>query len=187
VRTHVVLLRGVNVGGHNRVPMADLRGIATALGHSAVATYLNSGNLVMATERTDTVALAAEFAAAIEDRLGLRIEVVVLSRAQLGELVAGNPYGEPADAKTLHLALRQGPMPAARRAVIEREQQRAAGGGDAGGGDVARIVGDTLYLLTPAGIARSDLAARLGRGPDTGTARNWTTVTNLLALLDEAT
>jgi uncharacterized protein (DUF1697 family) len=182
VRTHVVLLRGVNVGGHNRVPMADLRGIATALGHTAVATYLNSGNLVLATDRTDTAALAAEFAAAIEARLGLRIEVVVFSRAQLGAVVAGNPCGEPADRATLHAVLRQGPMSAARRAVIEREQQRAAASGDA-----ARVVGDTLYLLTPGGIGRSDLAARLGRGTDTGTARNWTTVTNLLALLDEAT
>ncbi len=52
---------------------------------------------------------------------------------------------------------------------------------------MARVVGQTLYLLTPGGLGRSDLAARLGRGADIGTARNWTTLTNLLALLDEAT
>src|ERR1700742_592558 len=97
MRTHVALLRGVNVGGHNRVPMAQLRQIAEALGHTAVATYVNSGNVVFATDRSDTAALAAEFAAAIEARLGLRIEAVVFSRAELVEVVAANPCGTPED------------------------------------------------------------------------------------------
>jgi uncharacterized protein (DUF1697 family) len=180
MRTHVALLRGVNVGGHNRVPMAELRQIAEALGHTAVATYVNSGNVVFATDRSDTPTLAAEFATAIEAALGLRIETVVLSRAELAGVVAANPCGAPEDPKLLHVILRQDPLTAARRAVIAAAQEGAIGG------DVARVVGDTVYLFTPGGIGRSDLAARLSCGTDSGTARNWSTLTKLLALLDAA-
>jgi uncharacterized protein (DUF1697 family) len=180
MRTHVALLRGVNVGGHNRVPMAELRQIAEALGHTAVATYVNSGNVVFATDRSDTPTLAGEFATAIEAALGLRIETVVLSRAELAGVVAANPCGAPEDPKRLHVILRQDPLTAARRAVIAAAQEGAIDG------DVARVVGDTVYLLTPGGIGRSDLAARLSRGADSGTARNWSTLTKLLALLDAA-
>src|SRR5947209_5445861 len=108
MRNHVALLRGVNVGGKNRVPMADLRELTEALGHTAVATYVNSGNVVFATPRTGTGALAAEFEAALEARLGLRIPVVVLTRAELAAVAAGNPFGEPDDPKQLHAVLCQG-------------------------------------------------------------------------------
>jgi uncharacterized protein (DUF1697 family) len=171
-RTHVALLRGVNVGGHNRVPMAELREIAAALGHTAVATYVNSGNLVFATGRTDTAGLAVDLEQAIEARLGLRIDVVVLSRAELAAVVAGNPFGDPDDPKHLHAVVCQGPLPAQEHAL---------------GHDRAVVVGNVLYLHTPDGLGRSVLAARLSRGAQAGTARNWSTVTMLLALLDEAT
>jgi uncharacterized protein (DUF1697 family) len=172
VRTHVALLRGVNVGGKNRVPMADLREIATELGHTAVVTYVNSGNVVFTTARADTEALAAEFTQAIEARLGLRIVVVVLSRAELAAVLAGNPFGDPDDPRHLHAVV-------GRVAIEPREQ--------AVGHDRAVVVGNTLYLHTPDGIGRSELAARPARGPDPGTARNWTTLTKLPALLDEPT
>jgi uncharacterized protein (DUF1697 family) len=57
--THVALLRGINLGGHNKVAMADLREVVTSLGHADVATYIQSGNVVFSTPQTDTAALAA--------------------------------------------------------------------------------------------------------------------------------
>ncbi|HEX3612041.1 MAG TPA: DUF1697 domain-containing protein [Sporichthyaceae bacterium] len=179
MRSHVAFLRGVNVGGNNRVPMADLRELTEWLGHTAVATHVNSGNVVFATRRRGTVALAAEFEAAIEARLGLRIAVVVLARADLVAVAAGNPFGEPDDPRTLHAVLSQGPLSAARTAAIERAQQQSAGV------DRAVVVGATLYLHTPDGLGRSDLATRLSRGAEVGTARNWATITRLLAMLNE--
>lgn len=70
--THVALLRGVNVGGRNKVPMADLRKVLTSLGYTDVATYVQSGNAVFTTERTDTGALAAAIERAIAENVGVR-------------------------------------------------------------------------------------------------------------------
>jgi uncharacterized protein (DUF1697 family) len=94
--SHVALLRGINVGGRNKVPMADLREVVAALGHTGVTTYIQSGNVLFSTADTDTAKLAAALESAIEDRFGLWSSVVVLSRDELAEVLAANPYsGEP--------------------------------------------------------------------------------------------
>src|ERR1043165_5257425 len=69
--SHVALLRGINVGGRNKVPMAELREVVAALGHTGVTTYIQSGNVLFTTADTDTAKLAAALEAAIEDRFGL--------------------------------------------------------------------------------------------------------------------
>ena len=68
--THVALLRGINVGGRNKVAMADLREIMASLGHTDVATYIQSGNVVFSTDREDTATVAADIEKAVEDRAG---------------------------------------------------------------------------------------------------------------------
>src|SRR5215208_6954489 len=121
VPTHVALLRGINVGGRNRVAMAALREVVEGLGHTGVATYIQSGNVVFTSEELAAVAAA----------------------------------------------------------------QRQAR--EAGGRDEAKVVGTTLYLHTPDGYGRSELAARLARigsGRTAATARNWATVRKLLAMCD---
>lgn len=65
--THVALLRGINLGAHNRVAMADLRRVVTSLGHTDVATYIQSGNAVFTTQERDSLALAGALEAAIAD------------------------------------------------------------------------------------------------------------------------
>src|SRR2546423_1704719 len=94
--SHVALPRGINVGGRNKVPMADLREVVAALGHTGVTTYIQSGNVLFSTADTDTAKLAAALEAAIEDRFGLWSSVVVLSRDELAGVLAASPYsGEP--------------------------------------------------------------------------------------------
>lgn len=177
--THVALLRGVNVGGRNRVAMADLREVVSSLGHSDVATYLQSGNVVFTSAAAAGLAIALE--QAIADRADVRPQVVVLSRAELAEVVATNPYGHEADPKRVHAVFRVvEPGPDERTAValaVRDSRQRGAR-------DDASVVGRTLFLHTPDGFGRSDLAARLARRPGSGTARNWATVTALLRLLE---
>ena len=95
--THVALLRGINVGGHNKVAMADLREIMTSLGHTDVATYIQSGNVVFSpgqagTGETGTVALATAIEKAVEERTGVRSRVLVLSSADLAQIARDNPY-----------------------------------------------------------------------------------------------
>jgi uncharacterized protein (DUF1697 family) len=184
--THVALLRGINVGGRNRVAMADLRETVTALGHRDVATYIQSGNVVFSADGSDTTKLAAALEQAIERRFGVAARVVVLSHGELADVARANPYARETNPKAVHAVfLTDEPDRRLADAVAAAVEQAAAKGTR----DTARIAGRTLYLHTPDGYGRSELAAtimRIGgrsRGP-AGTARNWATVTKLLAMLE---
>jgi uncharacterized protein (DUF1697 family) len=181
--THVALLRGINVGGRNRVAMADLRAIVGDLGHSDVASYIASGNVVFTTDSDDTAALADELAAAVAERLDAAPAVVVLTHDELAAIVAANPHPDVADGRLLHAVVHADDVPPDATADIAAAVQRAR---DAGSDDTATVWGRVVYLHTPAGFGRSTLVQELNRG-DTlaaGTARNWRTVTRLLAMLE---
>ena len=184
MRTHVALLRGINVGGHNKVAMADLRELVTSLGHTDVATYIQSGNVVFTSPETDTVRLAEVLEGEIAERLGVPCSVVVVSREQLARVIADNPYPQETNPKCLHAVFRRSEMSPDEIAAIAAAQRRANGKGSR---DEAAVAGSTLYLHTPDGLGRSELAAQLARvntAGGGGTARNWATVTKLMALLD---
>ena len=184
--THVALLRGINVGGRNKVAMADLRKIVESLGHRDVATYIQSGNVVFTSQDTDTAASAAELERALEETLGIRPSVVVLSQAELAKVIADNPFPDEANPKHLHAVFRAAEVGAQEAAAIAAAERRAR---DKGSRDQVKVVGRTMYLRTPDGLGRSELAAQLARsnpavGDRGGTTRNWATVTKLLAMLD---
>ncbi len=182
VPTHVALLRGINVGGRNKVAMADLRELVAALGHADVATYIQSGNVVFTSTDTDTAAIGTALERRISKDLGVSAAVVVLSRADLAKVVADNPYPDETNPKALHAVFRTGKAGPDVRAAVAAAEERARDKGDPG---EARLVGQTLFLHTPDGLGRSELAAQLARASVVGgTARNWATVTRLLAMLD---
>jgi uncharacterized protein (DUF1697 family) len=184
--THVALLRGINVGGNNKVPMADLRDVVTSLGHTGVSTYIQSGNVLFTAYEgaAPADALAADLERAIEQAFGLRLRVIVLSRAELAQVISDNPYRAEPNPKYVHaMFFPAEPGQEMRESVAAAERQAA----EKGGRDEATVVGRTLFLHTPDGYGRSELAVRLGRSGGagtTGTARNWATVTKLLALCD---
>ena len=178
VPTHVALLRGINVGGRNRVAMTDLRAVVISLGHTDVATYIQSGNVVFSSGEPDTAAIAAALERAIAEGLAVAPRVVVLSREELSQVVADNPYPDETNPRYLHAAFIAEWIGPDQLAVIATAQQRA---GDKGSRDEATVVGRTLFLHTPGGIGRSELAAQLARtgGPlaatGSATMRNWAT------------
>jgi len=184
--THIALLRGINVGGRNKVSMADLRAVVAGLGHTGVATYIQSGNVLFTSDETDSETLATALEEAIASNLGVKPAVVVLSRADLARAVRDNPYPDEPNPKMVHAVFFRGPVPAAAEEAIEAGQRRAAERG--GGKDTAQVAGNTLYVHTPDGFGRSELALYLlGRSASpvaAGTARNWSTVTKLLSLCD---
>jgi uncharacterized protein (DUF1697 family) len=121
--THVLLLRGVNVGGHAKVPMAQLRRFSEEAGASEVTTYLNSGNVLfrMGPDNRGATAVAAAVRAAIDQELGLAVPVVAVSRDELAtalELHDALPFrgGEP---KLTHLFVLAEPAPAASGRTLE--------------------------------------------------------------------
>jgi uncharacterized protein (DUF1697 family) len=185
VPTHVALLRGINVGGRNRVAMTDLRAVVTSLTHTDVATYIQSGNVLFTSTQTDSSAIAAALERAIAESLNVRPTVVVLSCAELSQVVVDNPYPDETNPKCLHAAFSSERIGPDQLAAIATAQQRAT---DRGSRDQATVVGRTLFLHTPDGLGRSELAAQLARtsGPlaaaGSTTTRNWATVTRLLAM-----
>jgi len=176
----VALLRGINVGGRNRVAMAELRAVVEALGHTDVATHIQSGNVVFTARDAAATQLAGQLEQVIADRLGLRPRVVVLGHAELAEVVAANPFPGETDPRRLHAALRPDPFPPAVRDAVLATLAQARHRGST---EDVRVVGRTAYLHTPEGVANSAVAALLARPATAATARNWGTVTKLLALL----
>ena len=162
----VALLRGVNVGGRNLLPMPELRAAVEALGAREVSTYIQSGNVVFRPARP---LAAAELEAAIRSRFGLEAAVVLRTASELERVLAANPF-PAADPRTIHVGfLLADPAPAVRRLELESfAPERAA------------LIGRELYLELPAGMGRARLPAHLGRRLGAAiTYRNWATVTRL--------
>lgn len=184
--THVALLRGINVGSHNQVAMADLRALVADLGHTDVTTYLRSGNVVFTAAGAGGAVedLAAELERAIAAALDLRLRVVVVAGAELARVVRDNPYPDEPNPRMVHAVFLSEDPGADLAARVESAQAAVAAKGSR---DTARIVGRALYLHTPDGFGRSDLAAtltKIGAKQEAGlaaTARNWATVTALHA------
>ena len=182
---YVALLRGINVGGRNKVAMADLRRIVASLGHTEVATYIQSGNVVFTSPDTSVTDLAEALEQEITRTLEVQPAVVVLSRDDLARVIADNPYPGEANPRYLHAVFRRQELSPDAIAAIATARQAAQAEGSQ---DEATVVGQTLFLHTPGGLGRSELAAQLARSnaQTTGTARNWATVTRLMTMLDKA-
>jgi len=184
--SHVALLRGINVGGRNKVPMAELRDVVTSLGHTGVTTYIQSGNVLFTTPEADTAKLASDLEAAITGTFGIESSVVVLSRDDLDQVLDRNPYpGEP-NPKLVHVVFLNGEPPADLLDRIRAAQSATAAKGSR---DTVTAIGPALYLSTPDGYGTSELAQVLlrilGKAGTAATARNWATATKLLSLCEQ--
>jgi uncharacterized protein (DUF1697 family) len=171
----IVLLRGINLGASNRVPMPALREALQRAGFEEVQTYLQSGNVVLESDRP-AKQVAADCRRAISNAFGFEIAVLVRTRAQLAAVVKRNPLAKVAtDPKRYQVSFLERKLDAA--TLGELEELAAA---------PERLVaaGRELYAWHPRGVARSKLWARLAdrRLGVAATARNWTTVTKLLEL-----
>jgi uncharacterized protein (DUF1697 family) len=191
--SHVALLRGINVGGRNKVPMADLREVVASLGHTGVTTYIQSGNVLFSTAETDNAKLAAALEVAIAERFGIWASVVVLSRDELAEVLASNPYPDEPNPKLVHVVfLNAEPTDDLLGRIAAAEGAVAAKGSR----DTVQAAGPALFLHTPDGFGTSELAQTLFRiiSPPAkqkkqpvlaATARNWATATKLLTLCED--
>lgn len=171
--TFIALLRGINVGGHKKVPMTELRDIASRLGWDGVQSYIQSGNLVFSAGVTQSVAeLALE--RSILKCFGFAVDVVVRTSDAWQVYAAGSPFVEAQEERPhlLHLGLsKRPPQPDA----IETLRRYAAAG------EKIEIVDDVIWIDFASGVARSKLTPGvLDRAVgSTVTARNWRTVRKL--------
>lgn len=162
----VVLLRGVNVGGAKWVPMAELRDVLDGLGFTAIKTVLNSGNAVVTGPDGDH---APRIEAALRERFGFEVRVVVLTADQLRVIVGAHPFVDVAvdGSRMMAHVLAAPPDPDHGPAAADPDR--------------ARLVGQVVYQWCPDGL----LAAPPVRFPTPTlvTTRNWNTITKLYALL----
>jgi uncharacterized protein (DUF1697 family) len=188
--SHVALLRGINVGGQNKVPMAELREVVSSLGYAGVSTYIQSGNVLFTTEETDTGKLASDLEAAITASFGIKSSVVVLSRADLAGILDRNPYPNEPNPRYVHVVFLNAGLPPD---LVERVKAAQSAATAKGSRDTVTAIGPALFLHTPDGFGTSELAQvvlRVLGGPGKGragvaaTARNWATSTKLLALCE---
>jgi uncharacterized protein (DUF1697 family) len=173
----VALLRGVNVGTANRVPMAGLRELLEALGYTNVATLLNSGNAAFHATSGSASGHARAIAAALVERLDIDVPVIVKSAKELRAVVAENPIAvDAADHSRFLVAFAQDAKAVAGLAAIGPlvvAPERFALGRNA------------AYLCCAAGIMESKAgSALLGKAGKAATTRNWATVLKLQALAE---
>jgi uncharacterized protein (DUF1697 family) len=173
---YVALLRGINVGGRNMLPMSKLVALFVEEGCGDVATYIQSGNVVFRASATLAARLPDRIEKAINDRMGLRVPVVLRSSAELRRITKANPFLRPgADETRLHVVFLSSLPGAARGAGLDPGHSPP---------DEFAVRGREIYLQCPNGLGRTRLTnqyfdSRLGT---TSTVRNWRTVLKLLEL-----
>jgi uncharacterized protein (DUF1697 family) len=172
----VALLRAVNLGARNKVPMAKLRALLEDAGYDDVQTYIASGNVLFDGPR-GRAAAAEKLERLIADSFGVETTAIVRTPAELATVVGGHPFG--ADTSRSHVVfLARKPTRAAAARLAESDHAP----------DEAVLDGTEVYIRYPQGVQASRLSpARLERLLGVpGTHRNWRTVAKLAELAGEA-
>jgi uncharacterized protein (DUF1697 family) len=171
---YVALLRGINVGRHKRMPMADLRELLSGLGYSDVKTLLQSGNAVFTSPARSAAGVERAIEKAIADRFGFDVRVLVRTKEEVRAAVAGNPLPVPDGSRFLVSFLDRNP-PASRLQQIDAAEAEP---------EQFAVGTKVLYIWCARGFMDSKLLPLLSdeRLGVVATARNWNTVTKLLAM-----
>jgi uncharacterized protein (DUF1697 family) len=176
--SYVALLRGVNVGGKNKLPMKELAELFTAAGCRDVQTYIQSGNVVFRAATGAAAKIPRLIAAGIFDRFGFKSPVVLRSSDEMQAVVAENPFlANLASDDGLHVMF-LADVPAA-DAVTALDPGRSPG-------DTYLVRGREIYLHLPngAGVSKLTNAYFDSKLATVSTGRNWRTVTKLLEMMN---
>jgi uncharacterized protein (DUF1697 family) len=174
--TYIALLRGINVGGRNRVPMAALRSLAADLGYIDVRSYLQSGNLVFRAS-AEPPELAAGLERAVDHHFAVAVPVIIREARDWATYLAANPFpgASEREPNLVMLALSKAPP---REGATEQLQARATQG------ERVRQVGDALWIHYRGGAGKSKLSpGLLDRTVGSAvTTRNWRSVREIAAM-----
>lgn len=171
------MLRGINVGGHNKIQMDALRDLYESLKLRGPQTYVQSGNIVFEAEDRNLAPLATRIEQVIEKKFGFRVSVILRTAAELRDAVEKNPFAErsgiePSKLAVTFLATRPSAGAISRLLAVETAPEEL------------HIDGRELYTYYPNGMARPKLSWALVERTLAipGTSRNWNTVTKLLEM-----
>jgi uncharacterized protein (DUF1697 family) len=170
VPTYVGLLKGVNVGGKNNMPMAGLRALFESLGFGEVKTFIQSGNVVF---RSAQPPRSTEIEAAIMDGFGIATTVVLRTPKELVKVIKNNPFAQ-LEGSYLHVGFMAARPKDIDVSNLDREYFSP---------ERFEIVAGEIFLYLPNGMARSKLPRYLDRQLKVQiTVRNWNTINRLVAL-----
>ncbi|MEL6804868.1 MAG: DUF1697 domain-containing protein [Bacteroidota bacterium] len=179
MKQYVALLRGINVGGHRKIKMADLRHLCEKIGFETVQSYIQSGNLVFQSNEDQAPVLAKVLQQAILDHHGFEVLTFVISREDFLAAIEANPFGEreDPDPKKLHLCFLHEAVDTAKEAELQAVES---------GRDEVRLHPKVLYLYCPDGFGRTKYTDSLIKRilQTKGTTRNWRTVGKLQEMLN---
>ncbi len=175
----ISLLRGINVGGHNKIKMDALRDLYASLGLQDVQTYLQSGNVVFRTKGSAHAKLAARIEDAIAQEFGFRVDVVFRTSSELGDVISRSPFTSRRGLDPRKLAvifLKETPSPECLRAALKIQTAP----------EELHIAGGEAYVYFPNGMGRPKMSwpAIEKILKTSGTNRNWNTVTTLFELAE---
>lgn len=180
---YIVLLRGINVGGKNKLKMADLRDALSNLGYANVQTYIQSGNILLKSSEDETT-LRQQVERLLEKEFALSIKTVIRTSEQLKQMVANCPFSEEqiaevaanSETESLYVA-----MLAEEPQIKQIEKLKSLDLGK----DQYKIVGRDVFLLFDQSIRNSKLALQVEKLGEPITTRNWKTINKLIELCDE--
>lgn len=176
----IAMLRGVNVGGHNKIKMDDLRTLCESLKFEDPRTYVQSGNVIFRTKEKNSPALARKIQNAIERKFGFRPAVILRTTDELRSAIAANPFAasrklEPGKILVTFLSDEPGSDASVTLLGLKNYPEEI------------HLKGRELYIYFPDGAGKSKLpwsqVEKLLK--TTGTARNWNSVVKMLAIAEE--
>lgn len=176
MNTYIALLRGINVGGKNILPMNDLVAIFTKLNYENIRTYIQSGNVVFQSEKKVSNKAAVEISKLVQARKGFEPKVLILEADELRNAIASNPF-PTTDGKALHFYFleSQTNQPKIERLMSLKNES-----------EEFELIHKIFYLYAPLGIGRSKLASEIEKALGIPvSARNWNTVNKILSLVEK--
>lgn len=170
---YIGLLRAVNVGGKNKIKMADLRSALHDIDLDHVRTYIQSGNIVFDSDLTEA-AVQQRIEHQIEQRFGFHVDVLLRTVTEVERIITDLPFAEVS-------ASASSPAGVSVAFLHERPAPDAVATFDryVGTGEQYRVVGREVYLLLPNGTARSKLVGQVQKVGSMATVRNWKTIQKL--------
>ncbi|MCW5961509.1 MAG: DUF1697 domain-containing protein [Pyrinomonadaceae bacterium] len=173
---YVAFLRGINVGGSKNIKMDALRKMFESLEFTGVKSYINSGNLIFETEKSDVADLVAGIENAIEDRFSLSVDVMIRSIGELVKIVENNPFeGKFDDPRQMHVLFLKDRLSPEKSGLLTAQNSDS---------EMFSVRGREIYCLLPNGLASSILGKDFisKKLKVSATARNWRTVNKVLEL-----
>lgn len=178
MNTYIALFRGINVGGHNKLPMKELRALLDSFGYQNVDSYIQTGNVIFQTEKSDKKKIAGNISSGIENQHGFKPDVLLLELEEFEKAIASNPFPQAvAKPKSLHLMFLASPPSNPDLESLEEIKNNS---------ERFELKDKVFYLHTPDGFGRSKLAGKTEKALGVSmTGRNWRTVQKISEMAEK--